>query len=425
MYQASAATPASPDLATSKAPLSAWDEVDSGDEKDEEWEQKEIQRKAEQRQKKIREVIRTGSLLIIGLLAIGIILIYLDFVLVPLAFSKFLIYLLEPIINIVVGKRDVPFFKTRIKFPRWVGVIVVILVIAIIFTLLGIVVAFTIRDVIQHSDEHYASFQEFMGKITALAASLGYSQDQVYNLFPSINLGEYALYFLEFMIGLIPQMAMIFLIIVYMLLEVDEEEENQAKSELQMAIDTQVRAYIMLHSVVSIIAGTLAGIYLLVLGVELSLFWGLFTFVMNFIPNVGSVIATLFPTLFLIISPNFQIWKFLASGLGLTAVHFIIGQVIEPTIMGHAMEMPPITILISLLFWGSVWGILGAVLCIPLTVAIKLYLENIDHPATQMMAEMMVGNFSGFDTSRHKDFHPETPPQTRRRSQATTSQVSQ
>jgi hypothetical protein len=105
-------------------------------------------------------------------------------------------------------------------------------------------------------------------------------------------------------------------------------------------------------------------------------------------------------------------------------VQFLTGQVLEPKILGNAMDMPPITVICALLFWGALWGIIGAilsvtfprrrhmwhcraghsltafaaVLCVtrgqvPLTVAVQLYLENIDHPAAKALAGMIVGDF--------------------------------
>ncbi len=64
---------------------------------------------------------------------------------------------------------------------------------------------------------------------------------------------------------------------------------------------------------------------------------------------------------------------------------FVVGQVIEPQILGDHMEVPPITVIICLLFWASVWGIVGAILSVPLTTSIKVYLENIDHPGTHAL----------------------------------------
>jgi len=92
--------------------------------------------------------------------------------------------------------------------------------------------------------------------------------------------------------------------------------------------------------------------------------------------------------------------------LTLTLLHFLVGQVLEPKILGDHMEIPPVTVIISLLFWGSVWGIVGAVISVPLTVAIKVYLQNIDHPATQALAGIIVGDFSFFDVSKLHETHP-------------------
>jgi len=74
-----------------------------------------------------------------------------------------------------------------------------------------------------------------------------------------------------------------------------------------------------------------------------------------------------------------------------------MGNVVEPKVLGSSMDMPAITVLISLMFWGQIWGILGAILSVPLTTTIITYLKSIDHPMPRFLANVVVGDFSFID----------------------------
>jgi len=240
------------------------------------------------------------------------------------------------------------------------------------------------------------------GDFLKLASSFGYTEEQLLNMLPDINVGDWAISILQTFFDLIPQIVLIFLLLVYMLLGVEVSPDTK-KTKLENMIDSQIRSYIMIHSLTSVIVGVGATFILFVFGTDLCLFFGLTTFILNFIPNVGSVVATLLPVPIILLSPDFALWRLLGVALSLTTMHFVVGQVLEPMILGDRMEVPPITVIICLLFWGSVWGLVGAILSVPLTTSIKVYLENIDHPATHALAGMIVGDFSFFDTSEDMD----------------------
>jgi hypothetical protein len=84
-------------------------------------------------------------------------------------------------------------------------------------------------------------------------------------------------------------------------------------------------------------------------------------------------------------------------------IHMIVGNVIEPKIIGHSLEMPPVSILVVLMFWESVWGILGALISVPLTVAISTYLQSMEHPMPRMLAGMLSGDFSWLENTMNED----------------------
>lgn len=351
-----------------------------------------------EKQSKVREVIRTGSLLIMGLLALGVMLVYLRFILVPLIFSRFLVYIFQPITRLATGHLPIPLLNFRLNLPRFVGVLVVLLLIFGVLAALGAIISITIQDVIANADSYVNRMSVLSDSFVKFAQSLGYTKEEVIALLPDIQVSYYALLVLEYLLDTIPELLMILLIVVYMLLGY-EEEDNDEKSELSVALDFQIRTYVVIHTLLSVVLGVLTTIVLLCFSVDFSLFFGLMTFVLNYIPNVGSIVAIALPLPFVLLDDRAW-WRAIIVGAILILFQFLICQVLEPKILGKAMNIPPVTVIVALLFWGAVWGIIGAILSVPLTVAIKLYLSNIDHPAPQALSNIIVGDFGMFDTSR-------------------------
>jgi predicted PurR-regulated permease PerM len=152
------------------------------------------------------------------------------------------------------------------------------------------------------------------------------------------------------------------------------------------AIDDQVQHYLLIKTFISLMTGIIGGCILFIGGIDFAIFSGLLIFVLNFIPNFGSIIATLFPLLIGFLQYGFSLRVFLVL-IGLMLTQFIIGNVVEPKITGKSLNLSPIVILISLIFWGYIWGIVGMMLAVPLTSALKIIFHNI--PTLRPIAELI------------------------------------
>ena len=136
-----------------------------------------------------------------------------------------------------------------------------------------------------------------------------------------------------------------------------------------------VKKYIFTKFITSAATGILTGVIYWYLGLELAFIFGSLTFILNFIPVLGSVIAVLIPlpVAFLQFSdPTFVILVIVLPII----VHIIIGNIIEPKIFGDAFGLHPITVILSLIFWGMIWGIIGVLLAAPITAIIKISFER-------------------------------------------------
>ncbi len=150
---------------------------------------------------------------------------------------------------------------------------------------------------------------------------------------------------------------------------------NQEIVEDYEQIQRNISTYMLIKSAISLVTGLLAWLACSLVGLQFAFFWGFLTFVLNFIPSVGSIIATLIPSLMaLILLDSFNMVFLLIGFLGFN--QFLIGNVIDPKIMGNRLRLNTVTVLFGLVFWGVIWGIPGMFLSVPLSVILKILLEK-------------------------------------------------
>jgi predicted PurR-regulated permease PerM len=200
--------------------------------------------RAAERRAKMREAITTISLLIIGIYALGVMLIELSFILVPLVFSRFLVYIFSPLIKVLSVRRGRNGEETGI--PRWAAVLVCLLVIFLFLGLLLFIIGLTVNSIVADAHQYVLEINNAFSGIVAFAEKFGYSRDEVYALLPHINVGELAIEILSALLDLVPQIVLVLLIVVYMLLDM-ELSLDQKKSKLESMIDIQIRSYIVVR----------------------------------------------------------------------------------------------------------------------------------------------------------------------------------
>ena len=154
----------------------------------------------------------------------------------------------------------------------------------------------------------------------------------------------------------------------------DQEGETR---EIWKLTQDSITAYMSIKTMISLVTGLLAGIICWAFGLQFALFWGFLAFLMNYIPSIGSMLATVFPVFMAVI-------QFDSAGMVfgilicLGASQFVIGSVIDPMIMGNRLRLNTVTVIFGLVFWGYIWGIPGMLLSVPLMVMIRLLLERSD-----------------------------------------------
>jgi AI-2 transport protein TqsA len=186
---------------------------------------------------------------------------------------------------------------------------------------------------------------------------------------------------------------LVFFIVLFMMFERSsialkaEVIANSYNNNLKVltAIIGSIRSYLSLKTLISVITGVFIWLWLLVVGVEYALLWGLIAFLLNYIPNIGSIIAGVPAVLFALVQLGF-------AGAGWTLVGYVIvnlavGNIIEPKMMGKEMGLSTLIVFLSLVFWGYILGTIGMFLAVPLTMTFKIILDQ--YPKTKWISILL------------------------------------
>ena len=146
-----------------------------------------------------------------------------------------------------------------------------------------------------------------------------------------------------------------------------------------------IERYMVIKTLISLATGVLIGIWLSVLGVDFPILWGFLAFLLNFVPSIGSSVAAVPAVLLALI--QLGMGRALMAAAGYMAVNFILDNIIETRLMGRKLGLSTLVVFLSLIFWGSLLGPVGMVLCIPLTMTLKFACQN--YKDTQWIAVLL------------------------------------
>jgi AI-2 transport protein TqsA len=152
---------------------------------------------------------------------------------------------------------------------------------------------------------------------------------------------------------------------------------RQRAATIFRRIDKDIHTYLGVKTAVSFTTALLSYLLMRLVGLDFAEFWALLIFVLHFIPTVGVIVGTLLPTI--LAAVQFQnLGPFLGIGVGLTAIAQLMGNIVEPNLMGETLNLSPLAVIMALIFWGTLWGITGAFLCVPLTVILVIVMSNFE-----------------------------------------------
>ena len=297
-------------------------------------------------------------------------------VLMPVVFAWVLAAMLAPLVRTLAGWR----------IPHGLGVALAIVFTVFVFFEAGIFVNELVSSFV-------AKYPAYSAKLTSLLkffyARLPAKAVDVLTAFDwQTRVGRIVMSLSGLLISLSSTVVMVLVITAFMLVEQRDfgvklesafpDRIADKIGEVLGGITRQVSRYLLLQFVISLATGVCAWLALWAIGVEFALTWGVLAFVLNFIPTIGSILASIPPVLVALVqyAPD-SYWQAAAAAVALLAIQMTIGNVISPRVMGDHLNLSPVAVLVSLLFWSWLWGPAGALLSVPVTAAIKIVCDNI------------------------------------------------
>lgn len=156
-----------------------------------------------------------------------------------------------------------------------------------------------------------------------------------------------------------------------------EEKRYTKAKDIINRIYTKVQTYVWIKTLMSFITGLVSYTIMKVVGLDYAAFWAVIIFFLNYIPNIGSILGTVFPVLLALVQFESLVPFFIVLG-GVGATQFLVGNVLEPKIMGKSLNLSPLVILLSLVVWGNLWGVAGMYLSVPIMAIAMLVLNEFE-----------------------------------------------
>jgi len=158
-----------------------------------------------------------------------------------------------------------------------------------------------------------------------------------------------------------------------------KSENKQTVLNISQQIGQDVVRFLSIKFFISITTGLLVYTASLIVGLDFPIVWAFLAFILNFIPTFGSIFSTVFTTLFALLQFYPSYGKVIFIFIIMIGINFTLGQILEPRIEGERLGLSPFAILVSLALWGYIWGFIGMILAVPMTVIIKIFCENIPY----------------------------------------------
>jgi AI-2 transport protein TqsA len=158
---------------------------------------------------------------------------------------------------------------------------------------------------------------------------------------------------------------------------VPDKQRQESISRIINQVTQSVRKYISVKTQMSLLTGLLSYVILVIFQVDFPVLWAFLIFLLNYIPYIGSFVATLLPAVFAMF--QFQsAWILLWVFIAIQAVQLVVGNVLEPKVMGRSLNLSPLGVMLALTFWGVIWGVLGMILSVPITSVMVITLSRFE-----------------------------------------------
>jgi predicted PurR-regulated permease PerM len=304
-------------------------------------------------------------------------------IVVPVLVAFFLAVLTSPAVA----------FFVKLKFPVAVSVTIVVILLLGFFYGLGSLVATSTDEFIDKLPNYQNQIENGLLK---LQTQLPWLIDELEENIADFRPTESAISLLRTLFSGLGSVLTSFVLILFTLIFTLLEAQT-ASMKVKIALGDEktieyikkftrlVQRYLLVKSLISAATGFLVALMLWIMGIDYPILWGTFAFLMNFIPNIGSLLAAIPPMILGTI--QLGIPGFVITTSGFVVINMVIGNLIEPRMMGKTLDISSLVVFLSLIFWGWILGPIGMLLAIPLTVVVKIGLEV--YPKTKWLAQIL------------------------------------
>lgn len=299
-------------------------------------------------------------------------------ILVPLMIAVLIYITLIPLVRM---------FVVKLKTPRFLAMTLSLFLVSLFLFLLGLAFNYSLNEFSDNQGLYKYKISVLIAEYKAsyLGQFFGFANNfddtQLANLVQSFSLGA---------IGFASNVTLVFIFLIFIL---STKKPRKADNPLLVKIQNSLARYILIKTFISFVTATLLGVFFQIIGLEMALTFTILVLLLNFIPNLGSIVATLIPLPI----------AYLQFGLGFDFLlvllipgftQLILGNFVEPMLMGDNLGLHPIIILSSLIFWGIVWGLAGMFLAVPITVIIKIICAEVKE--LRFITSLLEGNILEF-----------------------------
>ncbi len=326
--------------------------------------------------------VQTICLVVLATVAAGLALRWLRTALIPFVLALFVALGLSLCVEWLVE---------RLRVPRWLALPVTLVIGIGLLSSLGGLVGATLSELADNAPAYVKQVELMIDRAASvlpeeLVARIGERGAELREI-PVSTVGGLLATTTNALLGVLSQSFLVLIFVTFLLLG-GFSKQSETESTLA-AVRRGIERYLVSKVIISAITGFLVGSVLTLLGVPLAMTFGVLAFLLNFIPNVGSVVATLLPLPIVVVSPEVSGPAALAAIALPGAIQLAVGSLVEPWWMGDSLDLHPVAILLSLIFWGMLWGVVGMFLATPITAGLKLILEKFEGSAP--LAELLAG----------------------------------
>jgi len=325
-----------------------------------------------------------GSMVVIAGVAIAMALLYTRAVMIPFVLAVFIVILVGPVLDFLV---------IRLRFPRICAVAVALLVVIVIISLFFVVAMQAIQMIVSTAGRYSADFADLADRAFAgVSWGIGLEREKIVgdlrNKMPALVTSTVG--------GVFSFFSSLMFVLIFVMFLLVGRNPYLVRSGVYADIDHKVRRYVATKVIMSIATGVLVWIALRAIGLELAGVFGILAFLLNFVPAIGSVVATLLPIP--IAAAQFENPLLIVLTVAIPAlIQVVLGNALESKFIGTGLNLHPVTILLALSFWGLLWGIPGMFLAAPVTAAIRIVLMQFDtlKPVGNLLAGKLPSSTKG------------------------------